>query len=142
MAATNKQKGSRVKRPPRPREFWIWDQVVRRGRAIEDVAEDLGLETEWTTYACGLVDRWYELIQDECLPGHRAEEAAVAMRFLIQLRLLAQRDGRVAIDDDPGTAVQLLLGELMGINAEDLKTYKANTSKPGADAATPAAARV
>ena len=102
------------RRPPRPRDYWIFDQVVRRGRLEVDVAEDLCLSQPRISQICKEVGAWFSRVHDECLPD--VDEAELrAIQYLINLRLLAQQAGSVPSDENAALAVSRLLDELTGI---------------------------
>src|SRR5262245_38952866 len=103
--------------PPGPRDYWIFDQVVRRGRKEVDVAEDMRLSQPRVSQICTNVGAWLDRIGDECLPGVQEEELR-AVRFLFNLRLRAKAHGLVPADEDIALAVERVLGQLAGIEPQ------------------------
>lgn len=100
--------------PPRPRDYWIFDQVVRRGRREADVAEDLCLSQARISQICKEVGAWYSRVHDECLP-EVAEARLRVVAYLLNVRLAAQRKGLVPRDEDTSAVIRRLLCEFAGL---------------------------
>jgi len=109
-----------TQRPPGPRDYWIFDQVVRRRRRVIDLAEDMRLSQGRISQICINVGAWLDRIADECLPGVREEEKRV-FTFLHNLRLKAQALGRAPADEDAGIAVSRALCQLAGIEPTQIE---------------------
>jgi len=111
-----------LRKPLRPRYYWIFDQVVRRKRTQQDVAEEVGLTQVRVSQICTVVGAWMERIWDESLPELDEEDLWV-YSYLIQLRIRAQEEGRAPLDEDVPDIIARCLCDLEAIPYE----------KPGAN---------
>ncbi len=110
------------RRPPRPRDYWVFDQVIRRGRLEVDVAEDLCLSQARISQICKEVGAWFNRIHDECLPEVPEAELR-AVGYLAHLRLRAQKAGLVPSGEDTLAVINRMLAELAGLNGEKPGAY-------------------
>jgi hypothetical protein len=95
------------------------------------VAEDLGLTPARISQICKLVGVWYGRVHDELLPDVE-DSASEAIRFLIGMRLAAQRAMLAPSNENPVEAVRRLLDELMGVRLSDQPfAYRPYTALPG-----------
>jgi hypothetical protein len=102
---------------PRPRDYWIYDQVVRRKRNQEEVAEDVNITQGRVSQIVSDVAGWMDQIWDECVPEVE-EEALRATTYLMRLRLRAQAEGRAPQDEYLPHVIAEFLGEIEGLSVE------------------------
>ena len=118
----NAESAPRNKKAPPPRDYWIFDQVVRRHRTETDVALDLRLSQPRISQICAEVGAWMDRVAEECLP-EAPEQQIRAMNYLINLRRRAQVRGLVPQDENLIDMVTRTMSELAGVVEEKPGAY-------------------
>lgn len=93
MPETNSSQAEKA-RPgmPPPRDYWVWDQVVRCGRTQEEVALDVSLSQVRVSQICRAVHEWLYEVWAHCLVSPN-EEVLLAAMMLVGLREAAAHHG-------------------------------------------------
>jgi hypothetical protein len=132
MPATNRRSlGRRKGRPPKLAidDNWVWGRVLVWGQHSADVARELGLTEASIKQAVRRVDRCFDAIQEEVLPGLRDPLVARAIYHGVLVRRLAQTLGLAPRNEDVLDSVCQVLGVLMTDFEGGLETNKPNVDQ-------------
>jgi len=116
-------------------DYWVWGRVLDWRHRTEDVANELGRTVASIERAIRRVERYYDAIQEEVLPGLRSPVAARAIYHRVLVRRLAQTLGLAPRNEDVLDSVCQVLGVLMTDLEGGLETNNPNVDQPPANVA-------
>ena len=102
---------------PRPRDIWIFDEVVLFGRTQRDVARELGMTQPRVSQIVNTMIAWLARQLNHQPTAQPAQDWRLFIPRLAHLRSQAEVDGRVPATNDPARAVEKALVELLGLNS-------------------------
>jgi hypothetical protein len=104
-------------RMPRPRDIWIFDEVVLFGRSQRDVARELGMTQPRVSQIVNQMIAWLARQINHQPSAQPAQDWRLFIPRLAHLRATAESEGRVAPSNNPAVAVEAALVELLGLNS-------------------------
>jgi hypothetical protein len=106
-----------AERMPRPRDIWIFDEIVLFGRKQRDVARELGMTQPRVSQIVHQMVAWLARQINHQPSSQPAQDWRLFIPRLAHLRSQAEADGRVPATSDPARAVEQALAELLGLNS-------------------------
>jgi hypothetical protein len=106
-----------AKRMPRPRDIWIFDEIVLFGRKQRDVARELGMTQPRVSQIVHQMVAWLARQINHQPSSQPAQDWRLFIPRLAHLRSQAEADGRVPATNDPARVVERALAELLGLNS-------------------------
>ena len=114
---TSSPLGRAADRLPRPRDIWIFDDIVLFGRTQRDVARELGMTQPRVSQIVHQMVAWLARQINHQPSSQPAQDWRLFIPRLAHLRSQAEADGRVPAANDPARVVELALADLLGLNS-------------------------